>query len=56
MKNSPANAGRSSSIPGWEDPLEMEMTTTPVFLLGNSVDRGAWQATVHGVAKEVGTT
>ena len=24
---------------------------TPVFLLGNSMDRGAWQATVHRVTK-----
>ena len=23
----------------------------PVFLLGNPMDRGAWQATFHGVAK-----
>ena len=26
---------------------------TPVFLPGKSMDRGAWQATVHGVAKEM---
>ena len=24
---------------------------TPVFLPGESLDRGAWRATVHGVAK-----
>ena len=36
---------------GWEDPLEKEMATTPVLLPGNPMDRGAWQATVHGVAK-----
>ena len=24
---------------------------TPVFLLENPMDKGAWQATVHGVAK-----
>ena len=29
---------------GWEDPLEKEMATTPVFLPGNPTDRGAWQA------------
>ena len=28
---------------------------TPVFLLGNSMDRGAWQAIVHGIAKESDT-
>ena len=36
---------------GWEDPLEEEMATTPVFLPGKSMDRGAWQAPVHGVTK-----
>ena len=25
---------------------------TPVFLLGNPMDRGDWRATVHGVSKE----
>ena len=36
---------------GWEDLLE-EATATPlVFLLENPMDRGAWQATVHRVAK-----
>ena len=36
---------------GWEDPLEKERQTTPVFLPGKSKDRGGWWATVHGVAK-----
>ena len=31
----------------WEDPLEKEYSC-----LGNPLERGAWQATVHGVAKE----
>ena len=31
-----------------EDPLEKEMTTHSS--LGNPMDRGAWRATVHGVA------
>ena len=36
---------------GWED-LEEGTATTPVFLPGESpMDRGAWQATVHGVGK-----
>ena len=34
---------------GWEDPLEEEMATHSSNL--NPMDRGAWQATVHGVAK-----
>ena len=29
---------------GWEDPLEKEVATRPM-------DRGAWRATVHGMAK-----
>ena len=34
-----------------EDSLEKEMATHPsIFCLGNIMDRGAWQATVHGVA------
>ena len=36
---------------GREDPLEEEMAPTPAFLPGESQDRGAWQATVHGVTK-----
>ena len=36
---------------GQEDPLEEGMASTPVFLPEKSHDRGAWQATVHGVAK-----
>ena len=38
-------------IPGGEDPLEEGMTPTPVFLPGESMDRGACQATVHGDMK-----
>ena len=36
---------------GWADPLEKEMATTPVFLPGDPMDRGGWQAIVHGVSK-----
>ena len=36
---------------GWEDPPEKEMATTPVSLTEKSMDREAWWATVHGVAK-----
>ena len=32
------------------------MATTPVFLPGIPMDRGAWQAVVHGVTKELGAT
>ena len=37
---------------GWEDPLEESMVTHPSILPWRiPMDRGAWQATVHGVAK-----
>ena len=35
----------------WEDALEEEMATPLQYsCLENSMDRGAWRATVHGVA------
>jgi len=34
---------------GWEDPWRKAWQPTPVFLLGESMDRGAWWATVHKV-------
>ena len=37
---------------GLEDPPEEEMVITAVFLSRKSMDRGALQATVHGVTKE----
>ena len=43
------------SIPGQADALEKEMAT-PVFLPGKSLDRGAWWATVPGIAKESNMT
>ena len=36
---------------GWEDPLEEEMATYSSILSGKPHDREAWQAIVHGVAK-----
>ena len=37
---------------GQEDPLEKEMAThSSVLAWGNPMDRGAWRATVHGVAE-----
>ena len=37
---------------GWEDLLEEKMVThSNIFALKNPMDRGAWQATVHGVAE-----
>ena len=37
---------------GWEDPLEKGMANPLQYsFLENSMDRGAWWATVHGVAE-----
>ena len=35
---------------GWEDSLEKGMTTYS-SILENSMDRGAWRVTVHGIVK-----
>ena len=51
IKSLPASAGGVGSILGQDDPLQEEMQPTPVFSPGESMDRGAWQAIVHGVAK-----
>ena len=57
VKNLPANAGDTGSMPGSGrssgegngNPLEYSHLGTPM-------DRGAWRATVHGVAKELDMT
>ena len=36
---------------GREDPLEEMATHSSIYCLENPMDRGAWQATVHGVTK-----
>ena len=36
-------------------PWRREWLPIPVFLLENSMDRGAWQATVHAASKESDT-
>ena len=38
-------------ILSWEDPLEEEMATPPVFLPQNPMDRGALVPIVHGITK-----
>ena len=51
-KESAHNAGDLSLIPGWEDPLEGGMATHSSILAWRILmDREAWRATVHGVAK-----
>ena len=49
VKNLPANAGDTGSIPGLGRPLEEGMATHSSIL--NFMDRGAWWVTVHGVTK-----
>ena len=52
VKNPPANAGDRGSIPGSErSPGAGNGNSLQDSCLGNPMDRGAWQATVHTVAK-----
>ena len=46
VKNPPAMQETWVQSLGWEDPLEEGMETYWI-----PMDRGAWQATAHGVAK-----
>ena len=49
---STCNAGDLGSTPGWEDPLEEGTAThSSVLAWRTPMDRGAWKATVHGVAQ-----
>ena len=51
-KEPACNEGDLGLIPGWEDPLEEGMAThSSILAWRKPVDRGAWQATVHRVAK-----
>ena len=57
VKNPPVNAGDLGSI------NELERSTGGIngnplqySFLGNTMDRGAWQATVYGVTKDSDTT
>ena len=53
VKNPPANAGDVGSIPGLgRSPGEGNDSPLQYPCLGNPMDRGAWWATVHGVAKK----
>ena len=57
VKNLPANAGDVGSIPGWgRSPGEGNGNPLQYSCLENPMDRGAWQATVSGVAKELDTS
>ena len=60
VKNPPASAGDTKdvgSIPGsGRSPEKGNSSPLQYSCLGNPIDRGAWQATVHGVTKESDTT
>ena len=60
VKNLLANAGDlrdSGSILGWgRSPGGGNGNPVQCSCLGNSMDRGAWQATVKGIAKELAMT
>ena len=52
VRNLPANAGDSGSIPGLERFLRGGNGNPRQYsCLENSTDRGAWQDTVHGVVR-----
>ena len=52
MKNLPANVGVAGLIPGsGRSPGEGNGNSHRYSCLENLMDRGVWQATVHGVAR-----
>ena len=59
-KNPPANTGHvgdTGLIPGLgRSPGGGNGNPLQYSCLENSIDKGAWQATIHGVAKESDTT
>ena len=52
-KESACNVGNPGFVPFGKIPWRRKWQPTPVFCLENSMDRGAWQATVHGVTKSL---
>ena len=57
VKNSHASAGDLGSIPGQgRSPGGGHGNTLQYSCLGNSMDGGAWQATVHRITTESDTT
>ena len=51
-KESACSAGDLGSIPGWEDPLKNDIATHSSILDWRiPMDRGAWWATIHGIAE-----
>ena len=57
VKNPPANTRDAALIPGQEEsPGEGHCNPLEYSCLENPMDRGAWWARVHQVAKELETT
>ena len=60
VKNLPASAGDAGDVGlilgSGRSPGEGNGNPLHYYCLGNPMDRGAWQATVHGVAKELDVT
>ena len=56
VKNLPVSAGDLGLMPGsGRSPGEGNDNPVQYSCLGNPMDRGAWQATVHGVTKGLDT-
>ena len=52
VKNPPANAGDSGSVPGWgRSPGGGHGNPLQYSCLENTTDRGAWRAAIQGVAE-----
>ena len=57
VQKTPANAGDVGSKRGaGRSPGEENGNPLQYSCMGNPMDRGAWQATLHGVAKELDVT
>ena len=53
LKNLPANGGKMGSIPGWgRYPEKGNGNPLQYSFQENSMARGAWRVTVHGIVKE----
>ena len=57
VKNPPAHVGHAGSIPG-SGRSHGEGNGNPLqySCMGNLMEKGAWQAIVQGIAKDLGTT
>ena len=56
VKKLPASVGDMGSVSGLgRFPGEENGKPLQYSCLGNTMDRGAWRATVHGIAKELDT-